>query len=117
MENFESDSKEIYQSLKQEWYNVLMQLWSAFGKPLDEDQFVIYAGKLSDVPLGILEEVIDRTIIAHKFNNVPTLAEVLQTLNDLHPNYAVLAPAEIPTYSHPNADAQRLERMMQGASQ
>ena len=70
-----------------EWEGVLTKLWTAFGKPLDPAQFKVYRETLADVPLGVLEHVIEGTIKRHKYNTVPTLALVNEVLMELHPDY------------------------------
>ena len=70
-----------------EWEGVLTKLWTAFGKPLDPAQFKVYRETLADVPLGVLEHVVEGTIKRHKYNTVPTLALVNEVLMELHPDY------------------------------
>jgi len=70
-----------------DWEGILTKLWTAFGKQLDLAQFKVYRDELGDVPLGVLEHVISEAIKRHKFNSVPTLAEVHEVLRELHPDY------------------------------
>ena len=72
-----------------DWEGVLTKLWTAFGKPLDPAQFKVYREELSDVPLGVLEHVVGETIKRHKFNSVPTLAELTTVMREFHPDYQV----------------------------
>ena len=92
---------ENYKELKAEWYNALRQLWDAYGKPVNQAQLKVYAKKLSDVPLGILEHTVDEVIAQHKFNTVPTLGEIQEVLNNLHPGYQ----HETYIYATPSRDA------------
>ena len=104
--------KQIYNLALQEWTDILGKLWTAFGKPLNPDQLKVYREALSDVPLGVLEHVVDETIKVHKFNSVPTLAELIETLQDLHPDYAF----EESAYCHktPSQDAAEHARQLAG---
>jgi hypothetical protein len=72
-----------------EWEGVLTKLWTAFGKPLDVAQFRVYREELNTVPLGALEHVVGETIKRHKYNSVPTLAEIHTVLRELHPDHEV----------------------------
>ena len=85
MENYNTALKEA----NKEWDGVLLKLWTAFGKPLDPAQFKVYREELADVPLGVLEHVVGETIKRHKYNSVPTLAEVNTVMRELHPDYQV----------------------------
>jgi hypothetical protein len=78
---------ENYKELKAEWYETLQQLWDAYGKPVNQAQLKLYAKKLSDVPLGILEHTVDEVIARHTYNSVPTLGEIQEVLNNLHTGY------------------------------
>lgn len=60
----------------EEWLDILVQLWTAFGKKVDADQLLIYQQNLSIVPMGLLDAAVKRVIREHSFNNVPTIAEV-----------------------------------------
>lgn len=68
--------EDIYQQALQEWIDILSQLWTAFGKPVDADQMIIYQRSLSVLPLGLLDAAVQRVIREHEFNNIPTVAEV-----------------------------------------
>ena len=92
---------ENYKELKAEWYNTLRQLWDAYGKSVNQAQLKVYAKKLSDVPLGILEHTVDEVIAQHTYNSVPTLGEIQEVLSNLHPNYQ----HETYVYAKPSRDA------------
>ena len=107
MENYNTALKEA----NKEWDGVLLKLWTAFGKPLDPAQFRVYREELADVPLGVLEHVVSVAIKRHKFNSVPTLAEVTGVMRELHPDYEV----EDYTHTHPHrveADRKREQGVM-----
>lgn len=72
---FWSDEK-IYQAAKAEWVGVLLQLWEAYGKQPDPKQLQVYIKQLGDVPMAILEDAVALLLKEHKFNSVPTLAEI-----------------------------------------
>jgi len=81
------EKSEIYKGLMSEWVGILLQLWEAFGKVVDPKQLKVYIAKLKDVPLGILEHIVEIAIRNHHYNSVPTLAEVVDVLNEYHPYY------------------------------
>ena len=89
-----------------EWSGILAQLWVAFGKAVDPAQFKVYRDTLREVPLGVLESVVEATIKRHKYNTVPPLAVVNEVLEELHPGY------EYGTYVHtrPHRDAAEAKR-------
>lgn len=74
------DDADIYQAALEEWLGVLGQLWTAFGKDIDPEQMTIYQRNLVGVPMGLLEQAIRKTIRNHRFNNVPTVGEVWQSI-------------------------------------
>lgn len=67
---------ELEQVLREEWVEVLCRLWVAFDKPLDADRLKIYRDALSVLPFGLLEAGVNRAVREHRFNSVPTIAEV-----------------------------------------
>ncbi len=76
---------EIYQAALEDWLGCLSQLWTAFGKVLDADQMMIYQSNLSGIPLGLLEQSIQRVIREHLYNSVPTVAQVWAAIRkELH---------------------------------
>lgn len=107
--NFEPKSdQEIRKMATQEWRTILAKLWGAFGKPINKDQFKVYADTLGDVPLGVLEHVVDEVIRRHKFNSVPTLGEITEVLEDLHPDYR----HALYVHTRPNRDARNRQRLV-----
>lgn len=72
----ERSDEDIHQDALQEWLEVLAQLWTAFGKPVDASQMIVYQRSLGSLPLGLLDRAVQRVIREHEFNNVPTVAEV-----------------------------------------
>jgi len=68
--------EEIRELAAMDWLGVMAKLWSVFGKPLDPDALTIYQEMLDGVPLGLLEKAIRRVVREHKYNSVPTVAEV-----------------------------------------
>jgi hypothetical protein len=75
MENNWTD-KQIYDAALEEWYGVLATLWTAAGKPIEEERLRIYGEDLSDVPLGLLETSLQRLRSTHVYANVPQIAEI-----------------------------------------
>lgn len=72
----ERSDEDIHQDALHEWLEVLAQLWTAFGKPVDASQMIVYQRSLGSLPLGLLDRAVQRVIREHDFNNVPTVAEV-----------------------------------------
>lgn len=67
---------EIDQAALEDWLRILAQLWTAFGKLLDDAQLTVYQEHLAVLPLGLLETAVKRVIRDHRFNSVPTIAQV-----------------------------------------
>jgi len=59
-----------------EWIKALMRLWTAFGKSPTSEMTQVYTEQLGDIPLGLLEIAIKRTIRDHRFSSVPTVHDV-----------------------------------------
>jgi hypothetical protein len=57
--------------LLEEWYGVLLELWTATGKPQDPDRLEVYRQALEEVPLGLLELAVRRVIRENTYNVVP----------------------------------------------
>lgn len=77
--------EELYQSALEEWLGVLSRLWIAFDKPLDPERLTIYREALDVLPLGLLDLAVKRVIREHKFNSVPTIADVWSAVRkELH---------------------------------
>ena len=68
--------EQVYQAALEEWLAVLAQLWIAYDKPIEHDRLEIYRKQFCVLPLGLLEQAVDRAIRNHKFNSVPTPGEV-----------------------------------------
>jgi hypothetical protein len=117
-ENFSTKSdQEIYNLALQEWTGILTKLWTAFGKDpfaneLTKAQLKVYKDALGDLPLGILESVVEETIRRHKYNSVPTLGEVQDVLDDLHPYWQ--SDDNIHIHSRPNREASNQQRLIDG---
>lgn len=76
----EVSDDEIYQAAMEEWLNVLARLWVAFDKPLDPVRLALYQGMLNKLPLGLLELAVERVVREHKYNSVPTVAQVWEAV-------------------------------------
>jgi len=60
---------------------ILCHLWEAVGKPVDKGRLKVYADALGDVPLGLLELAVTRTLReAGGYNVVPTIGAVWEAL-------------------------------------
>lgn len=72
----------MIKELKEEWTEILLQLWHAFGKPANPAQVKTYVKQLGDVQLGRLEVAVAHLLAKHKYNSVPTIAQVLEAVED-----------------------------------
>ena len=72
----ERDNNSIYAEAKQEWMDILSSLWKILSKPVDPIQFSVYVKVLSDIPLGLLEETVNRVINGRVYSNIPTPGEI-----------------------------------------
>jgi len=68
--------EQIYQAAKADWVGVLLQLWDAIGKTADKKQLAVYVKQLGDIPLGILERVVQSVLADHTYHTVPTIGEI-----------------------------------------
>ncbi len=57
-----TDYDNALKEANKEWNGIVAKLWVAFGKSVDPAQFRVYRDELGDVPLGVLDQVIDETI-------------------------------------------------------
>lgn len=73
--NVKSD-KEIYAMALNDWVACLSQLWDAVGKTADKKQLAVYVKQLGDIPLGILERVVQSVLTDHTYHTVPTIGEI-----------------------------------------
>jgi putative transposase len=62
---------EDHDLLLEEWLGVLVELWTALGKPLEADRLEVYRNSLGEVPLGLLELAVRRVIRKNKYYVVP----------------------------------------------
>ena len=72
---------EIDHDASMEWSSILKTLWDVLGKPINPTQFSAYVKALSDVPLGLLENAIIRTVNKHTYANIPTPGEIRKEIN------------------------------------
>ena len=78
-----AEIEEAYKNaMNQEWIETLLQLWYAYGKTPNQAQVKTYKKQLGDVTLGQLEKAVGHLLANHKFNSVPTIAEVLEAVED-----------------------------------
>ena len=69
-------NEQIAQEGRAEWIGVLLQLWDAIGKTADKKQLAVYVKQLGDIPLGILERVVQSVLADHTYHTVPTIGEI-----------------------------------------
>jgi hypothetical protein len=63
-----------FEEMKKEWLKALRRLWFAFDKPIQNEQFEVYASELQNIPLGLLESGIKAIINKSKY--FPRLSEL-----------------------------------------
>src|SRR5690349_3264479 len=72
---------QITQMATDEWVSVLMSMWEAIGKDVDEKRLTIYAKQFSIVPLGLLEKAVGRAIRNNgNYLTVPTVGALWDAL-------------------------------------
>jgi hypothetical protein len=67
---------QAYNQARAEWVGVLTQLWDAIGKPIDKKRLDVYIKQLANVPMGILEAVVNKMIREHTWATIPTIGEI-----------------------------------------
>ena len=76
--------KQIYKAARDEWVGVLLQLWEAYNKQPNPKQLRTYINQLSSIPMGALEKAVSLLLREHKYNSVPTIAEIWDVLKRLN---------------------------------
>lgn len=62
---------------KDEWLDVLISMWEAIGKPVDEKRLAKYSKELRSLPLGLLEEAVSQAIRNNgEYQTVPTISAI-----------------------------------------
>lgn len=72
--------QETIQAAREEWLEVLAQLWIAYDKEIDPERLGLYQRQFGSVPLGLLQDGVDRAIREHTYNSVPTVADVWRAI-------------------------------------
>lgn len=72
--------QETIQTAREEWLEVLAQLWIAYDKEIDPERLGLYQRQFGSVPLGLLQEGVDRAIREHTYNSVPTVADLWRAI-------------------------------------
>lgn len=72
-----------YKEMKKGWGDVLKDLWTSFGKPVDQQRMIIYARQLKTVPLDLLEKAVSLAIRRQSYNTPPTVHEVFSALETI----------------------------------
>ena len=67
-------------AIAKEWGDILGRLWTAFGKEIDKPRLTVYARQLRVVPLGLLEQSVDKAIRDQEYNTPPTVHKVFSAL-------------------------------------
>ena len=103
------DQKE-FSALKSEWVGVLLQLWHAYGKKPDPAQVKTYVAQLGHIQLGMLEAAVAELLANHKYNSVPTIAEVLEAVQNTNRHDWEDVTQYIKVYSAPNLEHYRMSK-------
>ncbi len=72
--------KETNDMLRREWYEILSDLWTSFGKEPLAGRLKIYARQLGIIPLGLLEQSVSLAVRNQKYNTPPTVHAVFEAL-------------------------------------
>ena len=75
--------KEINDMLRREWYEILSDLWTSFGKEPPAGRLKIYARQLGIIPLGLLEQSVSLAVRRQKYNTPPTVHAVFEALCEI----------------------------------
>jgi hypothetical protein len=54
--------EQIYKEAYAEWMGVLVKMWDAVDKDVDEKRLAVYAEEFQSIPLGLLEKAVSRAI-------------------------------------------------------
>ena len=77
-EMFDQENSSAWHDARIEWLKILSRLWFAIGREPDPRQIAIYEQALGYLPLGLLEETINELLFRHRYNNIPTIAEIAE---------------------------------------
>jgi hypothetical protein len=85
----------------EEWLGVLSSMWTAAGKPVDNERLAEYARTFNKIPHGLLRKMADRAIKDNGvFNTVPTIGACWVALRkELHNPYDLDAAIEEWSYN------------------
>lgn len=72
--------EQINQAAREEWLGVIAQLWIAYGKEIDPERLALYQRQFGSLPLGLLQDGVDRAIREQAFNSVPTIGDVWRAI-------------------------------------
>jgi hypothetical protein len=75
----------VREELLAEWYQLLVNLWTAIGKPVDEDRLRLYGREFGAVPYGLLDKALARVRRTQSWLVVPTIGEIWRAIDiELH---------------------------------
>lgn len=80
MPKTEMTDAKIYEEALEEWTSILAQLWTGIGKPIDDQRLKIYCDQLKDVPMGLLENAINRVLRQNTWNVIPPVGTIWQAI-------------------------------------
>ena len=105
-----------YKGLRDEWMGVLLQLWNAYGKQPNPAQVKTYVAQLGHIQLGMLEAAVAHLLANHRYNSVPTIAEVFEAIEATNRQDWRAVDGYSPIYSHPFRDAAEAEKQRRRVS-
>lgn len=86
--------EKIQKAAYEEWLGVLVSMWDAVDKDVEEKRLMYYAKEFADIPLGLLEKAVSRAIRNNgKYLSVPSVGAIWDAIRKEtgeHPNMDVL---------------------------
>lgn len=99
---------DVYKELRNEWMETLLQLWHAYNKTPNPAQVKTYVAQLGHLQLGMLEAAVAHLLANHKYNSVPTIAEVLGAVEETNRHDWQNITDYIKVYTNPNVEYARI---------
>jgi len=89
----------IQKAAYQEWVGILVRMWDAVDKDVDDRRLALYAEEFTNIPLGLLEKAVGRAIRANgKYLSVPSVGAIWDAIRKEtgeHSNMDVLETVQL----------------------
>lgn len=89
----------IQKAAYEEWLGVLVSMWDAVDKDVDEKRLMYYAKEFESIPLGLLENSVKRAIRNNgKYLSVPSVGAIWDAIRKEtgeHPNMDILEVVQL----------------------